>query len=63
MIMSYDILKDGKRLVTVRKESDAYYWLLKHQPMSVSHATRHEGYKIRKSKRRHKIKKRKRRKW
>lgn len=46
--MVYGIYKDGKLKKTVKTENEAFMKLHKLQPFSVSHATRYEGWKIKK---------------
>jgi hypothetical protein len=40
------IKRDGKVLASLPKESEAFGWLLKHYPISVSHAIKYEGFEI-----------------
>jgi hypothetical protein len=44
------VKRDGKILATLKSEDEAFVWILKHQPNSVSYATKHGGYSIEKSK-------------
>ena len=41
------IYRDGKPVSPKLDESDAFKWLLNHQPFSIDWACRYEGYEIR----------------
>lgn len=47
-IAIYRVYKDGKIIhVNISiSDIDTYKFMLRYQPMSISHATKHEGYKI-----------------
>ena len=44
--MAFEVKRDNKKLASFKKESEAFAYLHKVQPHSVSHATTYEGYSI-----------------
>jgi hypothetical protein len=43
---TYEVTRDGRTLGTFRTENEAWGFLLNHQPHSIGHAVKYEGYDI-----------------
>ena len=47
-LLGYQVYRDNKPVSGIfDTHNGAWTWLLKHQPQSVDHATKYEGYQIR----------------